>query len=271
MRIYSRTPSQPIRSSSHPISLKSGATDSDHASFWDYGYPAILAIEDWNDHTPFYHRTGDQLSSLNLDYYTEFVKAALATFAHMGCLPDSQLAGTVRDQSSGTGISNATVEAWQSGDKIRSTTAQPGGAYLLALSPGSYTILVSAPDHRTATFSTVVLNTSQTTQLDADLEACGTLQEANFQVSTVFSAISQTVAFTATVIGGEPPISYTWNFGDSGNASGANVTHAYGAQGVYPVNLTVDNTCLAPQSALTLIFVDMQLIYLPTGMKNALP
>ncbi len=59
---------------------------SDHAPFWDRGYPAILAIEDWDDHTPDYHRTTDRLGTLNMTYYTRFAKAALATFAHMGCL-----------------------------------------------------------------------------------------------------------------------------------------------------------------------------------------
>jgi hypothetical protein len=254
-----------------PFILKSGATNSDHASFWSYGYPAILAIEDWNDHTPFYHRTGDQLSTLNMGYYTEFVKAALATFAHMGCLPDTQLAGTIRDQSSGAGISGATVEAWQNGSKIRSKTTLSNGAYQMALSPGNYTIIISAVDHHTATFSTVTVNTDQTTQLDADLQGCVTVKGTEFQASTVFPAISQTVAFTATVTAGEAPISYSWNFGDGGSASGTNITHTFSAQGVYPVNLTTNNTCQAAQSATTRVFVGMRLIYLPIGMKNALP
>ncbi len=189
----------------------------------------------------------------------------------MGCLLESQLVGTVRDQSSGAGISGATVEAWQNGNKIRSTTSLPGGAYQLALSPGNYTINVSAIDHRMATFSTVTVNTNQTTQLDVDLQACVTVNGTAFQVSTVFPALSQTVAFTATVTAGETPISFTWNFGDSGSASGANVTHAFSARGVYPVTLTADNTCLLPQSAATNIFAGLRLIYIPTGMKNALP
>jgi hypothetical protein len=252
-----------------PYILKSGETGSDHASFWDYNYPAILAIEDWDDHTPNYHTTGDRLNTLNLSYYTEFVKAALATFAQMGCLPESQLAGTVRDQTSGSGISDATVEAWQGGNKIRSTTSLPGGAYQLSLSPGTYTVKVSAIDHQMATFPTVVINTDQTTPLDADLQACVTVKGTAFQVSTIFPAHSQTVAFTATVTGGAAPISYTWNFGDSSTASGADVTHAFSAQGTYPVTLTADNSCLLPQSALTHIFAGMKLTYIPIGMKNA--
>jgi photosystem II stability/assembly factor-like uncharacterized protein len=57
---------------------------SDHASFWDYDYAAMLGIEDFSDFNPFYHTTGDNLSNIMPDYFTEFVKAsvgAVATFA----------------------------------------------------------------------------------------------------------------------------------------------------------------------------------------------
>lgn len=69
-----------------PQIVQDGLSFSDHSSFWNVGIPAILAIEDWDDHTPNYHTTNDQLENLNLPYYTNFTKAALATFAHMGCL-----------------------------------------------------------------------------------------------------------------------------------------------------------------------------------------
>jgi hypothetical protein len=60
---------------------------SDNKSFWDQGYAAILAIEDDDDFTPFYHSTSDRLDTLDLDYFTEAVRAAVATTAHMsGCL-----------------------------------------------------------------------------------------------------------------------------------------------------------------------------------------
>jgi hypothetical protein len=64
-----------------------GSTEelSGNQSFWNEGYAAILAIE--GDLTPHYHKTSDTLANLNMEYYTEFVKASLGTFAHMtGCL-----------------------------------------------------------------------------------------------------------------------------------------------------------------------------------------
>ena len=46
-----------------PSIMQDGKSFSDHAAFWARGYPAVLAIEDWNDHTPYYHKTSDQTSS----------------------------------------------------------------------------------------------------------------------------------------------------------------------------------------------------------------
>ncbi len=60
---------------------------SDHASFWQQGYPALLLIEDYygstRDFNPRYHTVSDRLEYLDLDYFTAFVKAALGTVAHL--------------------------------------------------------------------------------------------------------------------------------------------------------------------------------------------
>jgi photosystem II stability/assembly factor-like uncharacterized protein len=59
--------------------ITGGATDrSDHASFWDYNYPAILGIEDFDDFNPYYHSTGDRVSAFDTSYYVDFTKAAVA-------------------------------------------------------------------------------------------------------------------------------------------------------------------------------------------------
>ncbi len=56
-------------------------TGSDHASFWQFGYNSILAIEDNSDFNPYYHGPGDTPAHTNLSYFTDFVKASIATFA----------------------------------------------------------------------------------------------------------------------------------------------------------------------------------------------
>ncbi len=60
---------------------------SDHASFWDYGYPSFMAIENFfddaipRDRNPWYHKTGDLLARVDLDYVTRTARTALAMLA----------------------------------------------------------------------------------------------------------------------------------------------------------------------------------------------
>lgn len=56
-------------------------TASDHASFWSFGYPAMLVIEDWYDFNDYYHTPNDDLDILNMDYYVSLIRAALANIA----------------------------------------------------------------------------------------------------------------------------------------------------------------------------------------------
>ncbi|MCP4550390.1 MAG: M28 family peptidase [bacterium] len=72
-----------LSSSLTPIIDTDGETRSDHASFWNRGYSAILAIEDDNDFTPYYHTSNDKLSTLNMPYFTNYAKASLGTIAHL--------------------------------------------------------------------------------------------------------------------------------------------------------------------------------------------
>ena len=66
-----------------PAKITAGAINaSDHARFWERGYPAILAIEDYHgDFTPLYHTTGDRVATLDQDFFTRFAKAAVGTVA----------------------------------------------------------------------------------------------------------------------------------------------------------------------------------------------
>ena len=54
---------------------------SDHASFWGYGFPAILGHEDYQDWNPYLHTTQDRVSLFDSTYYVEFVKAAVASIS----------------------------------------------------------------------------------------------------------------------------------------------------------------------------------------------
>lgn len=63
---------------------------SDHSSFWDQGFAAMLAEENWftdapraSDGTPCWHKVCDTLATVNLDYVHRAARTALATVAHL--------------------------------------------------------------------------------------------------------------------------------------------------------------------------------------------
>lgn len=149
--------------------LQDGEDFSDHASFWNYGYPAILAIEDWNDHTPYYHNTSDQLETLNMDYFTAFAKAAAGTFAHMGCLLQGELSGVIKDATTQTPLANAYLETRSENGVLRWTHTQPDGSYHFTLVPGDYSMFIAAPHYQSATLEAIPVVDSNTTVQDFNL------------------------------------------------------------------------------------------------------
>ena len=98
---------------------------SDHSSFWDNDYAAILAIEDYHPHehdfNPYYHSGDDLLEHFNLAYFTAFTRAALATLATLaGPVPTftptptgtATFTPTATPTSTATWTPTPTVEQW---------------------------------------------------------------------------------------------------------------------------------------------------------------
>ncbi len=56
-----------------------GGSGSDHYYFWQRGYKAITGIEYTGDFHPYYHMIGDSWDKVNLPYFHNFTKAAIAT------------------------------------------------------------------------------------------------------------------------------------------------------------------------------------------------
>ena len=52
---------------------------SDHASFWDAGYPAVMLTDTANFRNPHYHRGTDTLDTLNLKFLSDVVTTVTAT------------------------------------------------------------------------------------------------------------------------------------------------------------------------------------------------
>ncbi len=68
-----------------PIAINDpGETYSDHASFWDEGYGAILVIEDFDDDpNPHYHTPSDRLEFMDTVYWQGLTRLAIGTAAVM--------------------------------------------------------------------------------------------------------------------------------------------------------------------------------------------
>jgi hypothetical protein len=127
---------------------------SDNRSFWTQGYPAILAIEDNDDFTPHYHTVDDRLDTLDLDYFTGFVRAGVGALAHMGCLASTGLlTGTVTDLM-GSPLSATVIAATPA--HVYTTTTGADGYYSLTLPV--YTFTARAQANPTGYLPVVVTN-----------------------------------------------------------------------------------------------------------------
>jgi hypothetical protein len=157
-----------------PELIPNGMRRSDHAPFWDYGYTAILAIEDLDDFNPFYHTTNDQLQYLDMGYYTDMVKASVGTFAHMSnCLIRDgvgYLDSHVTDASDGTAIAGAMVTASDSAGGLPATETDSSGYCIRTLNTGSYTVTVQATRYFSQTVKDIGILPDQGTTVNVSLE-----------------------------------------------------------------------------------------------------
>ena len=51
---------------------------SDHASFWDQGYQAVMLTDTANFRSPHYHQPSDTLATLNVPFAAEVCRAVVA-------------------------------------------------------------------------------------------------------------------------------------------------------------------------------------------------
>jgi PKD repeat protein len=232
-----------------PDILQDGIQYSDHASFWEFGYPAILGIEDDDDFTPWYHTTNDRLNTLNLTYFTNYVKAAVGTFAHMGCLLNQgYLTGEVSDNETSAPIIGASIAAQRAAGQPRSTLSGLDGAYTLALPEGTYTVTALADGYMPFTTSGIGITADLTTTLDIQMQPCS-ISGADFTFAPSNPLSGQTVTFTGTVdASSTAPVSYNWDFGDGHTAEGSVVEHTYTVSDTYTVDMDAQN-CAGSSSA----------------------
>jgi hypothetical protein len=65
-----------------PVVKNPGSTASDHASFWDRDYGAIMLIESYpGDFNSYYHTVNDQITEFNNTFYVKISRLALGTIS----------------------------------------------------------------------------------------------------------------------------------------------------------------------------------------------
>ena len=169
--------------------LGTGVTGSDHASFWEYGFNSILAIEDNGDFNPYYHGPGDTPAHNDLGYFTDFSKASIATFAHKSdCLIPSGLGaldGHVTQESGGAPIEGASISAEDGLGHSFPATTDESGYYTRTLLADTYTVTASAYGYLSSSISGVVVSSDTVTTQDFTLLTAptyvvsGTVTESN--------------------------------------------------------------------------------------------
>jgi PKD repeat protein len=160
--------------------LGTGVTGSDHASFWNYGFTSILAIEDdlGGDFNPYYHGSGDTPAHTDPAYFTNFVKASIATYAHMsGCLIPGDvghLDGHVTAATGGSPIEGASIAAQDSSGHTFPATTDANGYYTRTLMADTYVVTATAYSYLPASVSGVVITTDTVTTQDFSLVSAPT-------------------------------------------------------------------------------------------------
>jgi hypothetical protein len=149
-----------------PEIITPGISLSDHASFWNAGYPAILAIEDLDEFNPYYHGPEDTILNYDMGYYRRMVQASIGTMAQLAGLGSGILQGVVLDAASGSPVTGALVEARLSTDLSWKARTGANGEYSLNLPPGSYTVYATAPAFRRDTRDAVQIDLDQVATQD---------------------------------------------------------------------------------------------------------
>lgn len=262
-----------------PHIRSTGMGSSDHYPFWQRGFPAILAIEDYmggdfNDH---YHTTNDRLQVFNMPYFVDFVKASMGTATRLAgvtrrypfeittlATPDPVTAGELFTY---TVLLTNTARAATTGMVVRTTL--PAGVTFLDASDGgslegdtvfwrNQTLTVGATLPLTVRMrvSCVPSGTllaggaTQATALSWPVAATG----APVTATTTASMPGAAFSFPEPVIRDYPvafanlsqnATAYLWDFGDGVTTTTTSPVHTYMTTGSVTAILTASNSCFS--------------------------
>jgi len=165
-----------------PRIRKDGESESDHSSFWDAGFAAVLAIEDdYDDFNPYYHSVNDTLNRLDTTYFTAYVKAVVGTVAQLAAVSSSSGLPTI------TGLTPAGMAQGSSGKSLIISGANLTGAGL-AISGSGVTFGTAAITATQITVPVTVAATAATGARILTVTTAGGSATATFTVTASSAA-----------------------------------------------------------------------------------
>ncbi len=189
---------------------------SDHSSFWNYGYPAFMTIENFfddsipRDRNPWYHRTGDLMSRVDLDYVTRTARTALATLAEAATMDPAPIATSTPTASAtptGTGSTpSPTPTAAACSESVANGGFEANTAWVFATTanPAGYSSAQAHTGARSARLGVVPTGYSVAVEPDAPLPVAPSGPERNLlgelaPLGASYSTAYQTITVPANV------------------------------------------------------------------------
>jgi uncharacterized repeat protein (TIGR01451 family) len=138
--------------------------------------------------------------------------------------------------------------AWLNVSATGQQETAPGGATSVTVTLGTstvggYTSALTIDSNDPVTSQKTI---PVTLTVKAEEPVCEPVAGLSFAFAPSQPQVDETVYFTASVTGGDTPISYAWDFGDDGTGTGGTITHTYSMSMTYTVMLTATNGCEPP-------------------------
>jgi hypothetical protein len=99
----------------NPVIYNPGTWQSDHSSFWDYGYGAILLIEAYygDDLNPYYHSSQDRINRFDLDYFHNLSRLAIGAIITLaGSTDDTLITRIVPDKAYQNSVTEVDIQGY---------------------------------------------------------------------------------------------------------------------------------------------------------------
>ena len=130
--------------------------------------------------------------------------------------------------------------SWTFGDGGSSTQQNPSHTYM---SKGLYTVTLTVTDD---------VGGSDVSTTTADVDDPSISANAG---GPYFGVVGESIAFSGSVVGGQPPFSWFWDFGDGSSSTLQNPSHVYAEMGEYTVILIVTDSNDNSDSDTTIAYV----------------